>query len=211
MLDEFKKLRDEGNDIYDIVKNIFLNYESYNNKNVIFELKSCISKHFNVPFSNIRLIGSAHTGFKKEKDNFIHVDSPSDYDLAIIDAELYNSFLLRIKSSELPESKLVKLANNIMIGKLHFAYVDSGLSREVKDILETVEGKINSEKRYGQLDAHVSICIYQSEDSFLKSLESYFKNVNLTILKGNYKKSNQTIKKLRNDGFGPLKNFKLEE
>lgn len=171
----------------EIIENIFLNYPSKYQNDIIYKIKKRMSKYFNVPINNIKLIGSAHSGIKiKDKETVFDLD-PNDLDFAIIDSGCYCKELLKIK-----ESKSVKFLKrdtfngNLFIGKLHYAYIKKDPSRS--------EFFSSLEKEFG-VDKKISICIYISEEFFLSGLETFYSD-KLTKYYEKYKEDKKEIPNL---------------
>lgn len=80
---------------FSCVKKVYLSYPGQfflDKPDLQFEIFNKISSHFNVPFSAIRLTGSAHTGYSfHKKKNFTTAES--DLDVAIIDSGLFQKYL----------------------------------------------------------------------------------------------------------------------
>lgn len=93
--DLHKKAIDKDSWNYWNVKRVFLSYPcSYflDYPEVQFEIFNRISVEFKVPFSSIRVAGSAHTGYSFIKKRPF-VEKESDLDIAIIDARLFQQLL----------------------------------------------------------------------------------------------------------------------
>ncbi len=180
----------------EIIENIFLNYPSKYQNDIIYRIKKKMSEYFNVPINNIKLIGSAHSGIKiKENDTIFDLD-PNDLDFAIIDSRCYSKELLRIK-----ESKSVKYTSrdrfngNLFFGKIHYAYVKQ--DQDQSEFFSSLEKELGMEKK-------ISICIYISEDFFLAGLESFYQD-KLTKYYEKYRENKRDISNLELKG---VKEFK---
>ena len=81
---------------FDDTEKLFLCYQSavfIDKQDQRYEISKEISKWFNVPISSIRFCGSAHIGSSPHyKTPF--VESTSDLDVAIVSAQLFESYLL---------------------------------------------------------------------------------------------------------------------
>lgn len=94
-IDIHKKAIDANSWNYGNVKKVFLSYPCnyfLDHPDVQFEIFNKISGEFKIPFSSIRVAGSAHTGYSFiKKRSFI--ERESDLDIAIIDARLFQQLL----------------------------------------------------------------------------------------------------------------------
>lgn len=105
---------------YIIEKHILHNVPFYfkDNMNLYFEIKKCISKKFNIPITNIFLVGSGQFGFSlnpiKEYRDFIEEDNEetntkaSDLDFAIISTKLFDEIwaeLYDFRINNIPHNK----------------------------------------------------------------------------------------------------------
>lgn len=93
--DIHKKAIDAGSANYGNVKKVFLSYPCnyfFDHPDIQFEIFNRISGEFKIPFSSIRVCGSAQTGYSfTNKRPFI--EKESDLDIAIIDARLFQQIL----------------------------------------------------------------------------------------------------------------------
>ncbi|MGL6131219.1 MAG: hypothetical protein ACRCZ9_06370, partial [Fusobacteriaceae bacterium] len=93
----------------DILSNLFLNYSSFKNNDIIFILKKELSKNLKIDIKDIRLIGSGHTGFRRNLENKIEkIEEIKDYDFVIINKELFQSTYNYIDSNNLYLEKIQK-------------------------------------------------------------------------------------------------------
>ena len=77
----------------DILANIFLNYSSYKNNDIIFLLKKQFSIKLGIEIKDIKLIGSGHIGFGIDiNKSIITKKSVGDLDFVIIN----NDFFIKI-------------------------------------------------------------------------------------------------------------------
>lgn len=183
-LNELKKLMSDE----DILANLFLNYSSYNNNDIVFILKKEISKRMEVDIKDIRLIGSGHTGFSvnRNKEKIGIKDKIKDYDFAIIDREFFHKLSKEIdeKNLYLPgntskypafKNQVIKtnkemFEQNFSKGKLHLMYVKKELF--VIKICEQLERFL---KEKFSISLKISCCIYETEKVFLNNQNMYYK------------------------------------
>jgi hypothetical protein len=93
--DIHKRAIDKDSWNYGNVKKVFLSYPCnyfLDYPDIQFEIFNKISGEFKIPFSAIRVAGSAHTGYSFYKKRPF-VEKESDLDLALIDAQLFQHLL----------------------------------------------------------------------------------------------------------------------
>ena len=93
--DIHKRAIEIGSSNYGNVKKVFLSYPSnyfLDHPDIQFEIFNKISCEFKIPFSSIRISGSAHTGYSFIKRRPF-LEKESDLDVAIIDARLFQQLL----------------------------------------------------------------------------------------------------------------------
>lgn len=93
--DIHKKAIDANSWNYGNVKKVYLSYPCnyfLDHPDIQFEIFNRISGEFKVPFSSIRVAGSAHTGYSFIKKRPF-IEKESDLDVAIIDARLFQHLL----------------------------------------------------------------------------------------------------------------------
>lgn len=149
---------EEGYGKEEVIKNLFLNYSTFVDDNqVIYSHKDKISKEFNIDLRNIFLIGSRHIGLKIENKELkfkSEFDENTDYDYAIIDANLFSRYFDQYESED------KKYLKNLCKGFLHPLY-NKPLKAEI-------------EKKIGNIPGKISICIYLSEKSFVRKLYKHY-------------------------------------
>lgn len=164
-------LKENGFNNMEIVENIFLNYSSVYDNDTIYKLKKDISLRLKTDIINIRLIGSAHLGIKKndETETLELVDNPSDYDFAIIDSKVFAFILNDISQKNLVTSQNKPIfCEHLSRGKLHLRYIKK--PNIISEICTEIESK-------NMLKKNVSICIYLNEEFFINNLKVYFNNM----------------------------------
>lgn len=187
MIEKLQELKNLMND-EDILANLFLNYSSYENNDIVFILKKEISKKMNIDMKNIRLIGSGHTGFSvnREKQKIESKDKIRDYDFVIIDKGFFDRITDEIEQKNLylqgDATKYLVFKNqkiktnremfqqNFSKGKLHLMYVKKELF--IVKICEQLERFI---KEKFQMSLKISCCVYETETDFLNNQNYYYK------------------------------------
>lgn len=200
LLDIFNSLREEGTDTSSIIQNIFLNYNAYRDNNLIYTLKKAISNEFHIDFNNVKLIGSAHTGFNKKTGSLKSVITPNDFDFAIIDSKLFSDILLSIDFSQVNPEATDCFKNNIIKGKLHILYTSNAVKTDINNRIQKAISRTGT-----IVEKKVTICVYPSEEAFLKNQEEYFSRLISSDLKQYSKKSTSINTQLKDK----LKDFKF--
>lgn len=166
ILEKFNELIKKGVNFENIAENIILNYSAINNNDLIYEIKKEISLNFNVDLMHIHLIGSSHTGFSK---HFLEKEG-KDYDFCIIDSKVFQKYLLKININTISKRNSDNLFSNLKNGKIHYHYIDKELKNEINQILQKIRIKLKIEKE-------ISICIYISEEAFIKNISNFWENM----------------------------------
>lgn len=171
MKEKIIELKDKGFNDKEIIENIFLNYGSRYENDIIFKIKKDISKNFNLDINHIKLVGSAHSGIKV-KEGTKEITSrkvPNDLDFAIIDPKFFAYILEEIRGKKLVKYIFRETFNlNLFYGKLHLMYVKE--SNPITTFCKSLDQKYN-------LDQGISICVYLSETFFIQGLEFFFKDI----------------------------------
>lgn len=170
-LEKCLKLHNEGLSTKDIIENLYLNYSSLNDNDLIFKYKKILSKEFNVSLKDIRLIGSFHTNFSKNKEtNYIikkdKIEDINDFDFAIINTSLFIEYWTKVNLN--PNYELSNpnfFYSNLNNGKFHpkLLYKNGSIYNEIQAKVK----KTNSDKS-------LTICIYAFENAFINNLCFYF-------------------------------------
>lgn len=116
---------------------------------------------------HIHLIGSSHTGFSK---NFIQKEDAKDYDFCIVDSKIFQIFLLKINLNDITFNKKEHFYKNLANGKIHYHYINTSLKDDLSLRLNKIQKALNIEKE-------ISICIYISEDAFIKNIANFWETM----------------------------------
>lgn len=171
----FFELLEKGYSLEEITENIYLNYNAYDDVDIIYRTKKLISQSYNCPINSIKLIGSAHTGFSVDKFNLL-TKQPADYDFAIVDAAIFIKFYHKIVFDNLTSWNKKHYVLNFVSGKIHPLYINRETKDEINKINKSIQEKMG-------LTKHITICFYLSEESFIKNLLLYYNDVYTNYLK----------------------------
>lgn len=149
-----------------VAENLYLNYHSVINTDEVYRLRKSISIKYKCNLNDVKLIGSAHTGYTYKDKKLQKRDNPEDYDFAIISASVFTEFFHKVNIDEITEKEKKLYVEGILQGKLHPLHAD-------KKFLEKVE-KINRNiMKEEKVTKHVSICFYLSEQAFIDGLVNF--------------------------------------
>ncbi|MDD2383134.1 MAG: hypothetical protein PHN18_02995 [Sulfurospirillaceae bacterium] len=98
MTQKIKQDTNDDKDIIDITKKYYALAHSEvleQELDIEFEIKKKIADHFSIPFSSIKIVGSAHIGSSPFKEK-IFCKTKSDLDISIIDERIFNFYLQKI-------------------------------------------------------------------------------------------------------------------
>ena len=181
----YRDILDAKSSDYIIEKHILHNVPFYfkDNMDLYFEIKKCISEKFNIPITNIYLVGSGQFGFSlspaKEYRNFIEEDNDeanikaSDLDFAIISTklfdeiwdELYDFKLSNISYDKEDEKKFKMFKDYLFKGWIRpdafpFEYTKK---KEWFEFFNSLNPKVNRQVTCG---------IFRNETSFMKNYKN---------------------------------------
>lgn len=175
-------LKEKGFKDTEIIENIFLNYSSSYENDTIYKIKKELSEKLKIELNCIKLIGSAHSGIKKEEDEIEDKKDPNDLDFALITPKLFSEFLFEIRKGKLVKhSSENAFKKNLYLGKIHFMYLK-------ENYINLICKEIN--KKYDQ--KKISVCLYLSERDFIENLEFFFKD-SFTTFYDKYRVSNSNL------------------
>ena len=154
---------------------------------------SLVSKKFNLPFTHIKVTGSAHLGISLHK-NTPFQERNSDLDLAIIDANLYSVILEAIiketkrynKKEKFRTETIIKNHESVEINHytMYMKWVSEGVIHpkyfpigEYKREWDSFFSELSRQNR--SFFKNISACVYLSEEAFkrkqLSSINSILK------------------------------------
>lgn len=98
-MDYVEKLEDLLSQKYtyhEIAENLYLNYSSLIDTDEVYRIRKRLSEIFGCNMNDVRLIGSAHTGYTFKNDKLEIRKNPKDYDFAIISPNVFAAYLNEI-------------------------------------------------------------------------------------------------------------------
>lgn len=188
-LEQCLSLHNDGYETKDIIENLYLNYSSVNDNDLIYKYKKIISKEFDVSLKDIRIIGSYHTNFSKNKttNDLIEkktIDEISDFDFAIINTGLFIKYWSMANEDRNEIYNKKSFFENLNNGKFHPKLLErSGrISKQIKEKMNKIA-----------TDKSCSVCIYAYEDAFIDSLCFYFEKELTAYFKSKLKKKEKEL------------------
>ncbi len=176
-VDKLVNMLKEGYGMEEVAENIYLNYHSVFHTDEIYRIRKAISVEYNCNLNDVKLIGSAHTGYTIQNGNLVKRDEPNDFDFAIINADVFIKYFHKVDIENMTQQRLKAYNKRVLNGKIHPLYADDSLQRELDTINQSINEKLNVSK-------HISICFYISEKAFINGLVSYNKKLySLTLQK----------------------------
>jgi len=197
--EKFFELMCKGSTLDEAVENLYINYSSYTQLDLIYKIKKAISIAFKVSIGDVKLIGSSHTGFSLCDCKIVDREHPLDFDFAIVNSTLYTKYFEKMVKSCRSKDAHSQYEKNALQGKIHPLYIDECL----KEPIDSNLGKI---QEILKIDKHISVCFYISENALIQGLVEYFKVVNAEDLRGVYSKS-QAVRPMLSAPIGELINF----
>lgn len=168
-MDYIEKLEDLLSQKYtyrEIAENLYLNYHSVIDTDEVYRIRKKLSEVFMCNLNDVKLIGSAHTGYTFKNDKLEIRKNPKDYDFAIINASVFIKYFHMVDIKKIERSNLNTYSMYILEGKLHPLYADRKFLKVMEKIYLEVANDLNIER-------HITVCFYLSEKAFIEGLVQY--------------------------------------
>lgn len=178
-MDYIKKLEDLLSKKYsyrEIAENLYLNYCSLIDTDEVYRIRKKLSQIFVCNLNDVRLIGSAHTGYSFKNDKLEIRDNPKDYDFAIIDPVVFATYFHKINVSKIEAKNIGNYTKYILQGKIHPLYADSKFLKEIQTMYINISGELGIKR-------HITVCFYLSEKAFIEGLVMYNHQLYTMMLK----------------------------
>lgn len=187
-IDKMQEMLSSGYEMNEVAENLYLNYHSVTNTDEVYRLRKAIAIKYNCNLNDVKLIGSAHTGYTIKDNKLQKRDNPQDYDFAIINTEIFARYFHMVEIDKIEKENKNKYMGAILNGKLHPRYADKGFFDKLEQINRSIMKELNVSK-------HVSVCFYLSEKDFIDGLVDYNSKLFIGELKRNSgeKKQNQPM------------------
>lgn len=151
---------------HEVAENLYLNYHSVVDTDEVYMIRKKISQKYQCNINDVKLIGSAHTGYTSKNGVLIRRDNPPDYDFAIISAEAFVRFFHRVDVKKISNPNKQLYVRGIMSGKIHPFHADKVFLKEIETINREIAKELNVVR-------HITVCFYMSEKSFIDGLVKY--------------------------------------
>lgn len=168
-MDYIEKLRDLLSQEYtyrEIAENLYLNYHSVIDTDEVYRIRKKLSLIFFCNMNDVKLIGSAHTGYTSDEGVYKIRKNPEDYDFAIINTNVFTEYFHKVDIKQIDSTNIRKYTAYIMEGKLHPLYADKKFNKQMQKIYKEVADELGIER-------HISVCFYLSEKAFIEGLVRY--------------------------------------
>lgn len=196
-----QELLTDGYSQDEVAENLYLNYQSVVNTDEVYRIRKRIALDYGCNINDVKLIGSAHTGYTYKEGKLLKREDPKDYDFAIINSDVFVTFFHRIDLDNIPTYHRKFYVGAMLHGKIHPYHADKKFLREIEEINRHIMVELNVKR-------HISVCFYISEKAFIDGLVSY----NSELYTGELKRirvSEQSVKCISD--FGIKEIDKLEE
>lgn len=144
-----QELLSSGYSKTEVAENLYLNYHSIINTDEVYKIRKRIAHDYDCNINDVKLIGSAHTGYTYKEERLQKREHPKDYDFAIINANVF-----------------VKYFHKVDINKLHPNHANRAFYEEIEKTNQAIMDDLN-------VTMHISVCFYLSEKAFIDGLVSY--------------------------------------
>jgi len=169
-IEKMQELLSIGFSKTEVAENLYLNYHSVINTDEVYKIRKRIASDFKCNINDVKLIGSAHTGYTYKEGKLLKRDNPKDYDFAIINMDVFVRFFHEVDFTKIPKDSKEKYTRSILYGKIHPLYVNTKLLRNLEKNNKAIMKDLEVER-------HISVCFYISEQAFIEGLVSYNKGL----------------------------------
>lgn len=168
---KFEDLLKQQYTLEQVAENLYLNYQSVFNTDEVYKIRKSISEKYGCSLNDVKLIGSAHTGYTFKNNKIMKRSNPKDYDFGIINTSTFVNFFHKVKINNIRDNEEKKIyTGQILNGKLHPKHAD-------KDFLSEIEYINNQIAEELEISRHITVCFYLSEKAFINGLVSYNKKL----------------------------------
>jgi hypothetical protein len=165
-IEKMQNMLSNGYSMDEVAENLYLNYHSVINTDEVYRLRKAIAKKYNCNLNDVKLIGSAHTGYTYKDGKLQKRDNPKDYDFAIINADIFIRFFHMVDVDKIVANERRMYIDGILHGKFHPLHAGQEFLRKLEKKNATIMKELEVSK-------HVSVCFYLSEKDFIDGLVNY--------------------------------------
>lgn len=178
-MDYVEKLEDLLSQKYtyhEIAENLYLNYSSLIDTDEVYRIRKRLSEIFGCNMNDVRLIGSAHTGYTFKNDKLEIRKNPKDYDFAIISPNVFAAYFHKINVNKIETRNRGNYTKYILEGKIHPLYADPKFLKEMQTLYTMIANELDIKR-------HITVCFYLSEKAFIEGLVNYNHKLYSMVLK----------------------------
>ena len=161
-IEKMQELLSSGYSKTEVAENLYLNYHSIINTDEVYKIRKRIAHDYDCNINDVKLIGSAHTGYTYKEERLQKREHPKDYDFAIINANVFVKYFHKVDIN-----KIAKNHKNYYMGAiLHPNHANKVFYEEIEKINRAIMEDL-------KVTMHISVCFYLSEKAFIDGLVSY--------------------------------------
>lgn len=165
-IDKMQELLSDGYSMEEVAENLYLNYHSVINTDEVYKIRKRIANDYNCNINDVKLIGSAHTGYTYKDSRLQKRDHPKDYDFAIINANVFVKYFHKVDLDQIHKDHKRYYIGAMLNGKLHPFHANKLLLDELEKMNQTIMSDLD-------VKMHISVCFYISEKAFIDGLVLY--------------------------------------
>ena len=112
-IEKMQELLSSGYSKTEVAENLYLNYHSIINTDEVYKIRKRIAHDYDCNINDVKLIGSAHTGYTYKEERLQKREHPKDYDFAIINANVFVKYFHKVDIN-----KIAKNHKNYYMGSI---------------------------------------------------------------------------------------------
>ena len=165
-IEKMQELLSSGYSKTEVAENLYLNYHSIINTDEVYKIRKRIAHDYDCNINDVKLIGSAHTGYTYKEERLQKREHPKDYDFAIINANVFVKYFHKVDINKIAKNHKNYYMGAILNGKLHPNQANKVIYEEIEKINRAIMEDL-------KVTMHISVCFYLSEKAFIDGLVSY--------------------------------------
>ncbi|MEG2146426.1 MAG: hypothetical protein RRY06_07325 [Lachnospiraceae bacterium] len=165
-IDKMQELLSIGYSKTEVAENLYLNYHSVINTDEVYRIRKRIACDYNCNINDVKLIGSAHTGYTYKDNRLQKRDHPKDYDFAIINANVFVKYFHKVDLDQISKEHKRYYIGAMLNGKIHPYHANKSLLNELEMMNQIIMKDLD-------VKMHISVCFYISEKAFIEGLVTY--------------------------------------
>lgn len=165
-IEKMQELLSSGYSKTEVAENLYLNYHSIINTDEVYKIRKRIAHDYDCNINDVKLIGSAHTGYTYKEERLQKREHPKDYDFAIINANVFVKYFHKVDINKIAKNHKNYYMGAILNGKLHPNHANKVFYEEIEKINRAIMEDL-------KVTMHISVCFYLSEKAFIDGLVSF--------------------------------------